>query len=200
MDGTYNSLKTFEMKQFLLAIVLSVFLISPAFAQKKKKKEEEVEIQKTNYLPLVKSLETTIGTLYLSLSGDKAEKRDWDLFKYLFYANAKLITTGVNYKKKLQAKYMTPEEYVKSSKSWMLKNGFYEKEINRIVHTYGDITQVFSTFEAYHSEDDKAPFLKGINSIQLLFDGNRWWIVNLLWTNETEGKPIPSEFLQKDEN
>ncbi|WP_299782514.1 hypothetical protein [uncultured Formosa sp.] len=184
------------MKQFLFAIGLSILFISPAIAQKKK----EVEIQKTDYMPLVKSLETTIGTLYLSLSGDKKEKRDWDLFKYLFKEDAKLITTGVDYENKLQAKYMTPAEYVKTSKSWMLKNGFHEKEIHRIVHTFGNITQVFSTFEAYHSEEDKEPFMKGINSIQLLFDGNRWWIINLLWANETKDKPIPSEFLQKDEN
>ncbi|MDW5289396.1 hypothetical protein [Formosa sp. PL04] len=185
------------MKQFLLVFGFSILLISPAFAQKKNK---VVEIQKTDYTPLVKSLETTLGTLYLSISGDKSEKRDWDLFKFLFKEDAKLITTGVDYEGKLQAKYMTPAEYIKTSKSWMLKNGFHEKEIHRIVHTFGDITQVFSTFEAYHSDNDKEPFMKGINSIQLLFDGNRWWIINLLWTNESEGKPIPSEFLQKDEN
>ncbi|MHA7944998.1 hypothetical protein ACJOV8_018145 [Formosa sp. 3Alg 14/1] len=184
------------MKKLLFVFGLSFFLISTATAQKKK----EVVIQKTNYNPLVKSLETTLGTLYLSLSGDKKEKRDWDLFQFLFKEEAKLITTGVDYEGKLQAKYMTPAEYVKASKSWMLKNGFHEKEIHRIVHTFGDITQVFSTFEAYHSENDKEPFAKGINSIQLMFDGNRWWIINLLWTNESETKPIPAEFLQKDDD
>ncbi|QDO95583.1 hypothetical protein FNB79_16930 [Formosa sediminum] len=182
------------MKQFLLILSLSLAIPASVFAQKNK----EVEIQKTDYKPLVASLETTLGTLYLSVSGGKKEKRDWDLFKFLFKDDAKLITTGVDYEGKLQAKYMTPEEYVKSSKSWMLKNGFYEKEIHRIVHTYGDITQVFSTFEAFHSENDKKPFMRGVNSIQLLFDGTRWYIINLLWTNETKEKPIPAEFLPQD--
>ena len=144
------------MKQFLFAIALSISISSISFAQKRKAKE--IEIQKTNYMPLVQSLETTIGTLYLSISGDIKEKRDWDLFKFLFKEDAKLITTGIDYSGKLQAKYMTPAEYVISSKTWMLKNGFHEKEIHRIVHTFGDITQVFSTFEAYYSETDKEPF------------------------------------------
>ncbi|MBP1840198.1 hypothetical protein [Formosa algae] len=184
------------MKQFLLILSLSILITTPAFAQKTK----DVEIQKTDYSPLVASLETTLGTLYLSISGDKNEKRDWDLFTFLFKDDAKLITTGVDYEGKLQAKYMTPAEYTKSSKSWMLKNGFYEKEIHRIVHTYGNITQVFSTFEAYHSEADKEPFTKGINSIQLMYDGTRWYIINLMWTNETKDKPIPAKYLPQDEN
>ncbi|WP_066225382.1 hypothetical protein [Formosa haliotis] len=183
------------MKQFLLAISIGLLICTPSYSQKK---DKQVEIQKTNYTPFVKSLETTLGTLYLSISGDKKEKRDWDLFKFLFKPDAKLITTGLDHQGKLQAKYMSPDEYVKTAKPWMLKNGFHEKEIHRIVNTFGDITQVFSTFEAYYSEKDKEPFMKGINSIQLMFDGNRWWIINLLWTNASEDKPIPDAYLQKD--
>lgn len=183
------------MKHVIFILLFSLCINSFVYAQKK---DEEVKIQSTDYTPLVKSLESTIGTLYLVISGDKKEKRDWDLFTFLFKPDAKLITTGVDFENKTQAKYMTPKEYVKTSKGWMTKNGFHEKEINRIVKSYGNITHVFSTFEAYHSEDDKQPFMKGINSIQLMNDGNRWWILNLLWTNEDPENPIPAEFLQKD--
>ncbi|MGK0428346.1 MAG: hypothetical protein ACJAUR_002467 [Ulvibacter sp.] len=37
--------------------------------------------------------------------------------------------------------------------------------------------------------------MRGINSIQLLDDGNRWWIVNIYWTQESEENPIPNEYL-----
>ncbi|WP_435133753.1 hypothetical protein [Formosa sp. A9] len=185
------------MKAFALFLSFSLCITAFGYSQKK---GEEVKIQATDYTPLVKSLESTIGTLYLVISGDKKEKRDWDLFYFLFAPEAQLITTGVNFENKMQAKYMTPKDYVKASKNWMLKNGFHEREIHRIVHNYGAITQVFSTFEAYHSTKDKSPFSKGINSIQLMNDGNRWWILNLAWTNESPENPIPEEYLPQDDD
>jgi hypothetical protein len=37
--------------------------------------------------------------------------------------------------------------------------------------------------------------MRGINSIQLLNDGKRWWIVNIYWTQENEEHPIPERYL-----
>ena len=63
------------------------------------------------------------------------------------------------------------------------------------VDTFGNITQVFSTYESYRSKKDKDPFMRGINSIQLLNDGNRWWIINIYWVQESEENPIPKQYL-----
>ena len=48
------------------------------------------------------------------------------------------------------------------------------------------MAQVFSTYECYHNLEEERPFMRGINSIQLLNDGERWWIVNVFWTHETQ--------------
>ena len=77
------------------------------------------------------------------------------------------------------------------------ENGFFEKEIHREVNTFGNITQAFSTYESFRSETDELPFARGINSIQLLNDGNRWWIINIYWTQESEQNPIPEAYLPK---
>ena len=58
------------------------------------------------------------------------------------------------------------------------------------------MAHVFSTYEAYKSASDQKPFMRGINSIQLIFDGNRWWIVNIYWTGETKENPIPKKYLK----
>ena len=92
---------------------------------------------------------------------------------------------------------MTPEDYIKSSGKWLYDNGFHEKEINRQVQTFGNITQVFSTYESYRNKDDKKPFMRGINSIQLMNDGKRWWIINIYWMRESEEHPIPKQYLPK---
>ena len=39
----------------------------------------------------------------------------------------------------------------------------------------------------------------GVNSFQLFFDGERWWIMSILWEQETPQNPIPAELLgQRD--
>lgn len=37
--------------------------------------------------------------------------------------------------------------------------------------------------------------MRGINSIQLFDDGNRWWIVSVYWQAETPDLPLPSAYL-----
>ena len=77
------------------------------------------------------------------------------------------------------------------------ENGFFEKEINRKTETFGNITHIFSTYESFRSEKDETPFMRGINSIQLLNDGKRWWVINIYWTQESNENPIPKEYLPK---
>lgn len=77
------------------------------------------------------------------------------------------------------------------------KEGFFEKEIARRTESFGQIAHVFSTYEARHSPDDEKPFLRGINSIQLMSDGKRWWIVTIFWQAEDEKNPLPEKYQMK---
>jgi hypothetical protein len=151
-----------------------------------------------DYTKNVATLDSTIETLYSVISGDAGVERNWDLFKHLFHKDAKLIPTGKNKEGKHMARYMTPDDYINSSGKWLLENGFHEVEISRNVQTFGNITQVFSTYESFKKKDDKQPFMRGINSIQLMNDGERWWIINIYWMQESEANPIPEEYLSKN--
>ena len=164
-----------------LTILLALLFVSFGIAQ-------ETEEEK-DYSQNVSSLDNTIKTLYSVISGDAGEERDWDLFKHLFYPNAKLIPTGQNQEGETIARYMTPDDYINSSGKWLLENGFHEVELNRETHSFGNITQVF------RKKSDTKPFMRGINSIQLLNNGKRWYIVNIFWSQESEKHPIPSEYL-----
>jgi len=55
------------------------------------------------------------------------------------------------------------------------------------------MAQVFSTYESRH-EKDGAPFARGINSIQLLWDGGRWWVATILWDSERPDNPILPQY------
>ena len=63
-----------------------------------------------------------------------------------------------------------------------------------IADRFGQIAQVFSTYE-YRFAEDEPGHLKGINSFQLLHKDGRWWIVTVFWDNESEGNRIPAEYL-----
>ncbi|MBT8236906.1 MAG: hypothetical protein KJO04_11980 [Bacteroidia bacterium] len=156
-----------------------------------------INAQNTNemYHSKVQTLDSTLSTLYAVISGEKGEERDWELFTYLFHPEARLIPTGRNEEGLFDARFLTPEGYIDRSGKWLVENGFFEKEINRVVHTFRNITQVFSTYESYRSEADDVPFMRGINSIQLLNDGERWWIINIYWMQESEANPIPNDYL-----
>jgi hypothetical protein len=71
--------------------------------------------------------------------------------------------------------------------------GFFESEIHRRVERFGAVAHVFSTYESRHARDEK-PFVRGINSIQLVRDGKRWWIASVVWDTERPDNPIPADY------
>lgn len=147
------------------------------------------------YLEKVKTIDATLETLYSVISGPAGQKRNWELFNYLFKPEAKLIPSGVNQEGVIGCRYLSPEGYIESSGNWLVENGFFEKEVHRETQTFSSMTHVFSTYESFRTENDTAPFMRGINSIQLLNDGTRWWIINIYWTAENEANPLPSAYL-----
>lgn len=74
--------------------------------------------------------------------------------------------------------------------------GFWEREIHRVVHRFGNVAQVMSTYASSTSPDGE-PFARGVNSIQLTWDGTRWWIVSWVFDQERPGYPIPPELLPR---
>lgn len=92
-----------------------------------------------------------------------------------------------------RAAVLSHDEFIAAS-SGGLSEGFVEREIHRTTQQFGNLAHVFSTYEFRRTTD--GPVLgRGINSIQLFHDGERWWIAGAAWRNETAATPIPEEFL-----
>jgi hypothetical protein len=145
----------------------------------------------------VVSIDAIIGAAYDVISGPVGQKRDWDRERSLFIHDARLIPTSKNPgvvdrddKNPLQAHDI--EGYIARVSPYFEKDGFFEKEIARRTEQFGNIAHVWSTYESRHNEDDPQPFMRGINSIQLLYDDNRWWIVTIYWQHESREHPIPA--------
>jgi hypothetical protein len=145
----------------------------------------------------VASVDAIIAALYDVISGPWGQDRDWNRFRSLFADGARLIVAAPSPQGRVPSRSMTVEEYVISADPFLKRDGFWEREIARRIDRYGNVTHVFSTYESRVSSADSPPFSRGINSIQLVTDGARWWVVTILWDFERPGNPIPAEYLPK---
>lgn len=145
----------------------------------------------------VASLDAILAALYDVISGPAGQKRDWDRFRSLFIPGARLIPTGGPAGQPARAVVWSPDEYVQRAGANLERDGFFEREIGRSVDTFGRITQVFSVYDSKRTLADPKPFQRGINSIQLLNDGTRWWVVSIYWDAERPDNPIPERYLKK---
>lgn len=143
----------------------------------------------------VESIDAIIAALYDVISGPAGQKRDWQRFHSLFIPGARLIPTGMNQQGAVRHRVMTPQEYVESSGSYLEERGFFESEIGRTTEQFGNVTHAFSAYDSRNRAEDAEPFARGINSIQLLNDGTRWWVVTIFWDSERPGNPIPAKYL-----
>lgn len=143
----------------------------------------------------VASVESIIAALYDVISGGAGQDRDWNRFRSLFTAGARLIVAAPAQSGRVPSRNMTVEEYVTSADPFLKRDGFWEREIARRVERYGNVAHVFSTYESRVNTPESPPFSRGINSIQLVTNGTRWWVVTILWDFERPGNPIPREYL-----
>jgi hypothetical protein len=148
----------------------------------------------------VKSQDAILKALYDVISGPAGAPRDWQRFRSLFFPGAHLAPLmKPKGSTTLQARAITPDDYVALGEHAAANapQGFYEKETARQAHAYGPLVQVMSTYETRNAPDGK-PTAKGVNSIQLFNDGQRWWIMNIFWLDEdTAGIKVPKDLTQK---
>ena len=119
---------------------------------------------------------------------------DWDRFKELFVPGARMIVAKSK-DGEVTTKVMTTDEYATSSQEYFKDSGFFERPIATRVERFGDIAHVFSTYESRHASADEKPFVRGINSMQLVRSGGTWKVVTIFWQAEDATHPIPSRYL-----
>ncbi len=143
----------------------------------------------------VESIDAIIHALYDVLSGP-AGARDWDRMRSLYHPKARLMPVGKRpIDEETGARALTVDDYIKGVEPFFAKNDFFESELSSRQERFGSIAHVFSTYESRHAKDEP-PFQRGINSIQLYFDGVRWWVMTVMWDSETPQQPIPHKYLQ----
>jgi hypothetical protein len=144
----------------------------------------------------VSSIDAIINAVYEVHSAPAGAKRDWNRFRSLFVPGARLIPTGPQRSGEFGWRLASVDGYITHVGPSLEKDGFFEKEVARRTETWANMAQVFSVYESRRKADDPKPFMRGINSIQLLNDGKRWWIVTVMWQNEDEKNKLPDAYLK----
>src|ERR1700760_2346462 len=91
---------------------------------------------------------------------------------------------------KAKMHYMSLKEYHRLSDAGLEAEGFDEHEISRKVEKFGSVYHVWSTYESRNSPG--GPIIeRGINSIELFYDGARFWIMGWYYDSERKNNAIP---------
>lgn len=141
----------------------------------------------------LKNIEDLVKELYSNISFSRASEANFDRFKKLFKPDARLIYFSKNSVEQLKL-----ETFVIRLKEQIDKGNiksFYEYELSKTIDKFGKIAHVFSTYEAKELPESLKVIQRGINSIQLIFDKERWWITSLMWYNEDSKYEIPEKYL-----
>ncbi len=141
----------------------------------------------------VATIDGMVKAYYEVVSGPAGQPRDWARDRTLYIKDLRFVMVETDKNGKLDPKIVDHQQFVDGSDAGLTK-GFFEKEIHRVTERFGPIAHVWSTYETRRTET--GPIVKrGINSIELFWDGQRWWIANAIWTDETRDTPIPKEYL-----
>lgn len=146
--------------------------------------------------PELSTVDGVIKNLYAVISGPAGQRRDWNQMRGLFRPEARLSSIGVDREGNPRFLTMAIEDYIRNTGPNFEQNGFFEREIGRTAEQYGDMVHVFSAYEARREAEGEV-YMRGINSIQLVKKDGRFWIVNIMWSSETEKNPIPDKYLRK---
>src|SRR5215475_9230043 len=174
------------------ALLAAILLCSATFAHPQQQAQPDLASRVPAAKPAdVDSIDHIMFAIYDVISGPPGE-RDWNRFRSLFAPDGKLTST-VKRDNTDSIRLMTADEYVNLAGKYFLTNGFFERAIVNKVQRFGNMAQVFSSYESRHTAADAKPFTRGINSMQLFYDGKRWYVLSILWDEESAANPLPSD-------
>jgi hypothetical protein len=124
-----------------------------------------------------------IADLYASMSFERGERPDWRLQAEVFAPGARLVRVNDS------GVFEFDPRTFRADFEQMIESGalpsFWEGELWRETHQYGDIAHVLSGYEMRTSREGEV-VSRAVKSIQLFQRDGRWWISAMLWRREGE--------------
>ncbi len=176
-------------------MVLTMSCLIALLAAVPQRPSPEIPPQPTPRAADTASPEAVLDALYATISGPAGEKRDWLRLRSLFAPDGRMVAMVEDRAGGMRPVVLKVDDYVQRAGGALERDGFFELEIGRQTQRFGDMAHVFSSYECKRARDDAEPFQRGINSVQLVKQGGRWLILQILWEQEADAGPIPPQFL-----
>lgn len=146
----------------------------------------------------VASPEAIVRAVYDVISGPAEEDRprDWDRLRSLFLPGARFVLTrwlAPDVEEREELRSWDVEGFIEAARAFYRRSAFFERETARRVERFGAVAHVFSAYESRVGSDESEPVSRGVNSVQAVRHGERWWIAHLVWDVESPSNPMPDE-------
>ncbi len=175
------------MRALLTASILIVALSSVSHAQD---------------LPAgAETIEDVMTELYASVTREPGKPFAWERLRAVMLPTGIMIPQARQRGGKLET--MNVEQFINwIDTGWKpiigtdKDRGFFEKQLHLSVQQYGNVANAFTTYE-------KGPYEprgvqgRGINAVQMVRHGGRWYIASITWDEENTAGPLPSEYAGK---
>lgn len=139
----------------------------------------------------VSSIDGIMHAYYDVVSGPPNTPRDIARDISLHHPRAQIFPTVRDKNDEPRLLVFSVQEFHAWSKP-VYDTGFYEREIAREVKRFGSSIHIWSTYETRQTPDGEVTS-RGINNIQLYFDGKRYWILSETWDSESPRNPLPTK-------
>ena len=142
----------------------------------------------------VSSIDGIVKAYYEVVSGPAEKDREWGRDATLYVPGIRFIIFSEGKDGQTVARSLSHQEFVNESDPAMKDKGFYEHEVHRITHRVGNVAHVMSTAEQ-QSEPGGPVKGQSIDSLEIYWNGARWWIASANIWELKPGQPLPKEFL-----
>jgi len=147
-------------------------------------------------LPIEQAAQTPRGlveALYDMVSFGPGPEPDWNMFRDVFLETA-LLVTGPSRTRPMQR--MDVDGFIQDWKDFFRNaaledKGFSEGIAALEVTEFGGIAHAFVIFEPRIGGDEPGRRVRGLDSIEMVWDGSRWWVASIATDFEGPGKTIP---------
>ena len=144
----------------------------------------------------VATLDGIIRAYYEVVSGPAGQPRDWARDSTLHHPEAVVTVVGRDADGAVVIEPSDLAAYHAQS-GGLAEAGFFEVEIARETQQHGAVAHVWSTYEWRQTADGPVGG-RGVNSIQLVWDDARWWIVSWMFDGRSDAPPVPEAYLPED--
>jgi hypothetical protein len=187
------------MNRSALVVLAAGLLCSPAFSQANPPASQPAspaaqsapaaQVAAGPCVP-AKTLDDLIKALDDAISGPT--DKDRTCMRQLFYPDSRMVPVGRTREGIFAPRVLTVDNWIDAVQK---RNGtFFERQVKVKSETFAHIAQLWTTYEIRPTPDGKAT-IRGMNSIQAVFDGARWRITQIEWQPESPTEPIPEMYL-----